>query len=181
MMPQKKDSLLLCLDVQERTLCRLADPVKTLKNVLALVRGAKVLGVPVVSAAINVEKEGPLVEDLQQLVRSMPQFRRNTFSALHHEGLASCLSASGRNTLILAGLESHVGIQQSALSAMMLGYRVHVAANAVGSRSEEDGRLALARLERAGAMIESVQAILLQLLERVDAQESAAVLSILGS
>ncbi|MFN7971958.1 MAG: isochorismatase family protein [Acidobacteriota bacterium] len=181
LMPTRKDSLLLLLDVQEKLVARMPDPLAIVRSVLRLTRGAKILGVPVVVSALDVDHEGPVVEDLLQLVRGMPQFRRGAFSAMSHEGLSAELGSSGRNTLILAGLETHVAVQQTALSAMMLGYRVHVAAGAVACRGEEEGRLALRRMDRAGAQVESVEAILMQLVERADTDEARAIAAILTS
>jgi isochorismate hydrolase len=60
-----------------------------------------------------------------------------------------------RKTLLLCGMESQICVAQTALSALREGYLVHVASDAVGSRSEWNWKIGLDRMRAAGAIISS--------------------------
>ena len=66
-------------------------------------------------------------------------------------------------TIILSGIETHICIAQTALDLLKLGFRVCIAVDAVGSRREHDHTVALRRLEAAGAVLSTTEAILFEL------------------
>jgi nicotinamidase-related amidase len=76
-----------------------------------------------------------------------------------------------RGTLIVAGIEAHICVLQTALDALAEGYQVHVVADAVGSRDEANKRLALKRLAKAGAVITCVESVLFEWMIRCDVSE----------
>ena len=63
-------------------------------------------------------------------------------------------------------IETHVCVSQTALDLLDRGIEVHVPADAVGSRHELDYERGLERLERAGAVVSTVESVLFELLER---------------
>ncbi len=69
-----------------------------------------------------------------------------------------------RNTLLLCGMESHICVMQTALGALDRGFLVHVASDAVGSRTEANWNIGLKRMEVAGALISSTETIIYELL-----------------
>jgi len=76
-----------------------------------------------------------------------------------------------RNTLILSGIESHICVTQTALGAMERGYNVHVASDAVSSRTEWNWKAGLDRMREAGATISSTEMIIFEILKRSDSAE----------
>jgi nicotinamidase-related amidase len=69
-----------------------------------------------------------------------------------------------RNTLLLCGMESHVCVTQTALGALREGYLVHVASDAVGSRTEWNWKIGLERMRAAGAVISSTEMMIYELM-----------------
>ena len=69
---------------------------------------------------------------------------------------------------MVAGIESHICVAQTVLGAIEAGYEVHVASDAVSSRTEENRRIGLARMERAGALLSSAEMAVYELLGRSD-------------
>ncbi|PYY16950.1 MAG: hypothetical protein DMG61_03400 [Acidobacteria bacterium] len=69
-----------------------------------------------------------------------------------------------RNTLLLCGMESHICVTQTALAALRDGYIVHVASDAVSSRTEWNWKIGLERMRAAGAVISSTEMMLYELL-----------------
>ena len=68
------------------------------------------------------------------------------------------------NTLLLCGMETHICVTQTALGALNEGYLVHVASDAVGSRSEWNWKIGLDRMRAAGAVISSTEMMMYELL-----------------
>jgi nicotinamidase-related amidase len=69
-----------------------------------------------------------------------------------------------RNTVLLCGMESHICVTQTALGALREGYIVHVASDAVSSRTEWNWHIGLERMRAAGAVISSTEMIIYELL-----------------
>jgi len=72
---------------------------------------------------------------------------------------------------VLTGIEAHVCVLMSALDLIALGYTVHVAADAVTSRTQANWRLAMDQLRQAGAVVTATESVLFQLLGEADTEE----------
>jgi len=81
----------------------------------------------------------------------------------------------GRDQVIVCGIETHVCVSQTVHDLLEKGIEVHVPADAVGSRHEIDYQRGLERMERAGAVVSTVEAALFELLERAGTPEFKAV------
>jgi nicotinamidase-related amidase len=89
------------------------------------------------------------------------------FSAARADGF----DLGGRDQAIVCGIETHVCVSQTVHDLLEQGVAVHVPADAVGSRHAIDYERGLERMERAGAVISTVEAALFELLERADVPE----------
>ena len=93
------------------------------------------------------------------------------FSAVRADGF----NLAGRNQVLICGIETHVCVAQTALDLLDRGVAVQVVADAVGSRHAHDREVGLQRLDRAGAVLTTVEAALLELCERAGTPEFKAV------
>src|SRR5262249_52121978 len=84
-----------------------------------------------------------------------------------------------RNTLLLCGMETHICVMQTALAALQEGYLVHVASDAVGSRSEWNWKIGLERMRAAGAVISSTEAALYELMRSSNSSVFKEILPLL--
>jgi nicotinamidase-related amidase len=82
-------------------------------------------------------------------------------------------------SLLVAGVESHICVTQTVLGALEAGYLVHVAADAVSSRTRENWQIGLNRMERASAVISSTEMIVYELLGKSSTPEFKAMLQML--
>jgi len=87
------------------------------------------------------------------------------------EGVRARLRAAGTRQVILVGIEAHVCVLLSALDLLAEGYGVHVAADAVTSRTQANWRLAMDQLRQAGAVVTSSETVLFQLMGQGDTDE----------
>jgi nicotinamidase-related amidase len=92
---------------------------------------------------------------------------KTIFSAVRADGFA----LSGRDQAVVCGIETHVCVSQTAHDLLQRGVEVHVPADAVGSRHRLDYERGLERLERAGAVVTTVESALFELLGRAGTPE----------
>jgi nicotinamidase-related amidase len=175
----KQDSVLLLVDIQKSMLDLCSDKDLLVKNVSALIDIARLHEIPIL---LSVHNSGKLGGFLPELLDRIPQpciYEKLEFSCFENETLFRALQESGRRTLLLAGLETHVCIFHTGAHALRLGYRVHVAADAVASRSKINWEVGLRRVERAGAVISSTEMIIFELLNRAGTSEFRAALPLI--
>jgi nicotinamidase-related amidase len=125
-----------------------------------LVRGARILEVPRIVSEQYPKGLGHTAPELglqDELV-----VEKSVFSAARAEGF----DLEGRAQAIVCGIETHVCVSQTVLDLLDRGIEVHVPADAVGSRHVLDYERGLERLERAGAVVSTVESVLFELLER---------------
>jgi nicotinamidase-related amidase len=176
---QRGDSLFLLVDIQKVMLdpCVEADLLR--KQVAALLEVARVLAIPALFTVHNSEKLGGVVPELLEKAPQTPAIDKLEFSCFENPAIAEAVRATGRKTLLLAGLETHVCVFHTGAHALRLGYRVHVAADAVSSRSVFNRQIGLNRLERAGAVISSTEMMIFELIQRAGTQEFRTLLPLL--
>ena len=135
------DTALLVVDVQEKLVPAIADHARVVWNVRRLVDGAKILGLPTVATEQYPQGLGPTIAELaQRLPKASPKV---LFSCGGCPELVDDLRARNIHKMLVCGLEAHVCVQQTVLDLLADGWRVYVAADAIGSRFEVDCRTAL--------------------------------------
>lgn len=155
-----RDGGLLVVDVQEKLVDRIKYGPLMVANTQRLIQAAKALNVPVWATEQYPKGLGPTVPELAELVPERPS--KTSFSCCHVPELIEQLHGRRIRHVTLAGIEAHVCIAQTALELMQLGFLVQVPADAVASRGKMDWDFALRRLERAGAVISTTEAVLFE-------------------
>jgi nicotinamidase-related amidase len=130
-----------------------------------LVQGARILEVPRIVSEQYPKGLGHTAPEVS--LEDEPVLEKTVFSAARAEGfeLAGCTQA------IVCGIETHVCVSQTVHDLLEQGVEVHVPADAVGSRHLLDYERGLERLERAGAVVTTVESALFELLERAGTPE----------
>jgi nicotinamidase-related amidase len=154
------DTALLVVDVQEKLAPVIAQSARVIWNVRRLIDGAKILGLPVVGTEQYPKGLGPTVNELAERLGPTPS--KLTFSCGGCPELFEQLQGRGIHKILVCGMEAHVCVQQTVLDLLADGWRVFVAADAVGSRFEVDYRIALGRMDSAGATLTTTEAALFE-------------------
>jgi len=175
----REDCALLLVDIQKTLLDYCIGPERTVSNAGALIEAAELFGIPVFFSVHNPDKLGGFVAELTSKISQPRILGKLEFDCFQNEGIARAIAETGRKTLLLAGLEGHVCIFQTGVGALRLGYRVHVAQDAVTSRNGSDKQTGIHRLDRAGAVISSTEMIIFELLKRAGTKEFRALLPLL--
>ena len=147
-------SQLLLIDLQERMMPAIADEATIVANCRWLVDVAQLIGVPVAAIEQYPKGLGPLVASIRGLVPADAVAAKTRFSSVAAKCLAP-LPGSDRAQIVIAGVETHVCVLQTALDLYHEGKEVFVVADCVGSRRAIDRDLALARMRQEGVRIVS--------------------------
>src|SRR5229473_6049068 len=156
---------LIVIDIQEKLLPPIFQREQLVKNVQLLIRLAGVLQIPVIATTQYAKGLGNTVAEIQSL---LPQegIDKQAFSCFGSDVFCSLLKRlpGRRNTVLLCGMESHICVTQTALGALREGYLVHVASDAVSSRTEWNWKIGLERMRAAGAVISSTEMMIYELM-----------------
>jgi nicotinamidase-related amidase len=166
------DTGLVVVDVQEKFVPAINQIERVAWNVRRLVDAAKILGMSVTGTEQYPKGLGPTVPELAKRLGRLSA--KLTFSCGGCPEFAATLDqwrSRGIFKILICGIETHVCIQQTAMDLMADGWRVYVAADAVGSRFELDHRTALGRMDSAGATLTSTEAAMFEWCETAAAQE----------
>ncbi|MCB2187981.1 MAG: isochorismatase family protein [Deltaproteobacteria bacterium] len=172
---RREDCRLILIDLQERLTPVMFEPAALLANAARLARFAGIVGLPVL--VTEQEKLGPTIPEVRGVLPAgAVTVGKVTFDSLAEPAFGRALAAGGGQTLVLAGVEAHICVAQTALAALAQGYAVHVAADAVASRVDANRQVALARLAAAGAVITSTEMFIYEILQRAGTPEFKEVL-----
>ena len=156
----RTDSALLVVDVQEKLVPSISQHERVVWNIGRLLDGAKALGVRAVATEQYPRGLGPTVKELADRLESPPE--KLTFSCGGCPDLFDDLRQAGVFKILIAGIEAHVCVQQTALDLLADGFRVYLAVDAIGSRHELDYETALRRMDSAGATLTTTEAALFE-------------------
>ena len=175
---EAEKTALLVVDLQERMMPGIDRAADLLTRAEILIRGAKILGVPIWATEQYPDGLGPTVKPIREAMGGGTEILAKTqFSALI-EPVVRQLGESGIRTVLLCGVETHVCILQSALDLASNGCVPVTIADAVGSRRLEDGQVALERLGRVG-LISSVESVLLEMVGDAAEEHFKAILPLI--
>lgn len=158
------DSGLLVIDLQEKLMPVINNSEKVLVQTILLVEGAKILGLPVLATEQYPKGLGPTVSELSQ--RIPKPFEKLTFSCAAMPEVVDFFRKKNVGKILLAGVEAHVCVLQTALDLMNEGFKVFIAVDAVGSRQELDRETALKRMQSAGVVLTTAETALFEWAEK---------------
>jgi nicotinamidase-related amidase len=157
---------LLVIDIQEKLLPPIFQKAQLVKNSQLLIRLAGILKLPALMTTQYAKGLGSMVPEIASLLPETQAIDKQMFSCFGSDVFCSLLKRlpGSRNTVLLCGMESHICVTQTALAALREGYIVHVASDAVSSRTEWNWKIGLERMRAAGAVISSTEMIIYELL-----------------
>jgi len=160
-------TVLVVVDVQEAFRTVVDGFAAVADRTAVLIQGARALGVPVVVTEQYPRGLGETVPEVAAHLAGVPRLEKTVFSAAGAEGF----DLAGRDQALVCGIETHVCVSQTVHELLHDGVEVHVATDAVASRSPEDRRVGLDKMERSGAVLSSTEMALFELLGRAGTDE----------
>lgn len=160
-------AVLIVIDVQER-LCAAMDAnilAQLTRNAGILLESANELAVPVIFTEQYVKGLGSTLAVLKERAPAASFHEKMTFSCCGNDAFVKQLKDSGRKQIIIAGMETHVCVQQTVIDLLHEGFNVHVVKDAVMSRSNDNRQTAMEAMVLAGAVPASTESVVFQLLK----------------
>ena len=157
---------LIVVDIQEKLLPPIWERERLLRNSQLLIRLAGILKIPALVSTQYAKGLGNTTPEIASLLPDTTPIDKVMFSCFGSDVFCSMLKRlpGQRTTVLLCGMETHICVMQTALSALREGYVVHVASDAVSSRAEWNWRVGLDRMRAAGAVISSTEMMTYELL-----------------
>lgn len=169
---EKDRTALVVIDVQEGFRKAIPDFEHVAKATATLIQGAEAIGIPVV---VTEQYPKGLGETAHEVAQHLPDGTRPLEKVVFSAADADGFDLGGRDQALVCGIETHVCVNQTALDLLADGVDVQVAEDAVGSRTDENKRVGLQKMERSGAEITSVETALFELLGRAGTDEFKTV------
>lgn len=126
----------------------------------------------------GVDSPGAADDDEALTGRAPGTVDKVTFDCFREPSFVSAVVESGARQLLLAGMETHICVTQTALAGLREGFDVHVCADACCSRDASHHTLALSRLRHAGAVVTCAESAAYELVRRAGTEEFKALLAI---
>lgn len=171
---KKEDAILVGIDFQEKIMPAMKGKEELEEVAVKLVKGCRILGVPVVMTQQYTKGLG---ETIPSVVAALTEaigediaaadfapIEKTSFSAMGEPGFVEALEKLGRKTIIIAGIEAHVCVQQTVIDLLEKGYTVFVANDGIASRNNTDKKYSQRRMGEAGAVGTTMESILFELL-----------------
>lgn len=162
-MLKSTNTALVIIDVQGK-LARIMQNAEILfKNLAMLIKGARILEVPIIWMEQLPEKLGNTVEEVSAHLDGLQPIAKDVFSCGQNDEFNSKLAEIDPDNVVLAGIETHICVYQSAMDLLAKDYNVEVVADATSTRLEHNKEIGLEKIRRAGGQITSVETVLFEI------------------
>lgn len=165
------NSILHIIDAQERLFDVMHNKDFLRQNMTRFLKGIRILGIPVLWMEQYPKGLGPTIRDLREELKDQEPMEKMCFSSCGHPDFLMDLHLTGRRQVLIMGIEAHVCVYQTVRDLIANGFRVHIVADAVSSRTPENHQMALKIMESCGARLTTVEMALFELLEKSSTDE----------
>lgn len=170
---------LLVIDIQDKLLVKIPTAESLVAETVRAIKFARALDLPIFWAEQYPKGLGPTAEAIRVELEGLEPHAKTAFGCMGDSRCAETLRTMNRRQLLLVGIETHVCINQTALSALEQGYEVFVARDAVGSRHAAQHEAGLDRIRQAGGTLVTVEMALFEMLREAGTDAFKAVLPLL--
>lgn len=160
MLIRASDSVLVSIDMQERLVPAMQAPARTIRNTKMLLRAAELTGVPAILTEQYPQGLGSTIPEIAAAAGDSPIIPKMHFSCMEDETFAKTIRATGKRQAVLAGMEAHICVVQTASSLVEDGYSVFVVSDATASRTLESEKACIFRLSAAGVCVVTTEMVI---------------------
>lgn len=165
------NTILVVIDIQGNLYQSMDDKLFLLENNRKIIRGVSVFGIPLVVTEQTPHKLGPTIPEIGELLGGAALIAKASFSSWKNKDFVRAVKMHTRKDILVAGIEAHVCVYQTVMDMLAEGYRVHVVADAVSSRTARNREIGMARMRDAGAAIVSTEMVLFELLQTAESDK----------
>lgn len=161
---RKEETALLIIDIQEKIFRVMVNPEILIQNTLKLIEGFRILKSPIFVTEQYPKGLGETESRIKESLEDIVPIQKLSFSCSGAGNLFDTFKTRNIKQVAVAGIESHVCVQQTALDLTANGFQVSLAADACSSRKEIDYNTALTRMRHTGIVVTTTESILFELL-----------------
>ena len=169
---------LVVIDPQERLMKAVQKPERVIKNINILLRAFEVFDLPIVATTQYEKGLGPIVPEVELPEKGLSKIDKTEFNCFFNRDFLKVMDglSPAVDTLILAGVEAHICVFQTAISAMNFGFTTWVATDAVSSRSKKNARQAITLMQANSIFCCPTETVSYQLLKKAGTPQFKALL-----
>jgi nicotinamidase-related amidase len=172
-------ALLVLIDLQEPFLQSVDERDRVLDRCGFLAASAEILKLPIIATVQYAARMGGVVDGISRLAPSAGEpLDKMCFSCAGSDAFLDRVRSSERRQILIAGIETHICVAQTALDLLHHGYQVHVAADAVSSRGMDRHKLGMEKIRDAGGIPCSAEQAVFELLQESGTAEFKRVLGL---
>ena len=160
-----ENSALVLVDVQGKLAQAMHAKDRFFDSIIRLVKGAQILELPILWNEQNPDGLGPTIPEIAELLSDQNPLSKLSFSCCGNEEFIKELQMLNRPNMLIAGIETHVCVYQTAADLVDMNYDVQIVADAVASRTPENKQIGLEKCRQAGAGLTSTETVLFELLK----------------
>ncbi len=173
-----ENMVLVIVDVQGKLAHLMCGKEALFRNLRGLIQGIQILRIPILWMEQNPKGLGPTVPEIAELLSDTEPISKMSFSCCGNDIFIQQLDSLHRKQVLIAGIETHVCVYQTAMDLLERGYDVEVVADAVSSRTVENKRIGLEKIRQLGARWTSTEMALFELLRVAEGDAFKAILKI---
>lgn len=175
----EEEIVLLIIDFQEKLIRAMHDKENLINNTVKLIKGAKILGIPILWTEQNPENLGPTIPEISELLTDIEPIKKLSFSCCGEDEFNRALEELEKDEALVTGIESHVCVYQTAMDLLELGMEAHIVTDAVSSRNPSDKNVALQRCSGYGASVTTVEIALFEALKTAENEKFKEILQVI--
>jgi nicotinamidase-related amidase len=160
-----ENTVLVVIDFQERLFPVMHDKEKLLRNAVKLIKGASVLEIPIILTEQYPKGLGPTIPEIKELIPDIKPIEKVCFNCCDEETFSKALETTKRKQVLIAGIEAHICVYQTAMALARAGYEVQVVGDCVASRNPENKLAALFKMSAVGISPTTTEMALFELLK----------------
>ncbi len=172
----RQDTILLVIDVQDRLRPHMNKKEDLVDNIKKLIKSFNIMGIPMILTEQYPKGLGKTIKEIKDELKNYEYIEKICFDCFDNGGFAKKIKAKN---LVICGIETHVCVLQTVLSALSRKFDTYVVADAVSSRKQFDYEIAIRRMENIGAKLTTTEMIIFQLLRKAGTPEFKEVQKII--
>ena len=169
---------LIVIDIQERLFPVMHEKEKLLRTVIKLIKGAQVLEIPVLFTEQYPKGLGPTLPEIKELAPDFKPIEKVSFNCCDEAVFCQALEVLKRKQVLIAGIEAHICVYQTAMGLARAGYEVQVVEDCVASRDPENKSVAFSKMGAGGIKPTTMEMALFELLKVAKGDKFKAISSI---
>ncbi|NPA94550.1 MAG: isochorismatase family protein [Thermodesulfobacteria bacterium] len=172
---------IVLIDPQERLMAAVHRPERVIKNSNLLAKAAEVYSVPVIATTQYKKGLGPIVDDIKLPETGVHHVDKTEFNCFYNQEFQRVISQlpASMDTLILAGVETHICVFQTAVASVERGFNTWVAIDATSSRNKKNIKLARSLMNTNGIYCAPTETIIYQIIKKAGTPQFKALLEYL--